>query len=145
MLKTMTLSEAIAEAFGIKDVPEFTQSKPVKQAREWLDAKKQPYTYTRGVADRGVLVFTRGAGSPQYTVIDKDTDITGGTAVLGTLTPKSKSQQRREDAMNADDASHIQGDDVESTPVISNSPESDADSETTVVNPKPSRRLRRKK
>lgn len=147
MMKTTTLSDAISQVFGIKDVPVFTSSKPVKQARAWLDGQGIKYDYIKYGKKNGVFIFTRGAGSPQYAVIGENDEIGAGVQSLASLSPKykSKSEQRR---VEASQAAQIEGDDVESAPVITNSPESEADSETTVVEPKTSttnRKSRRKK
>lgn len=130
--------------FGIKDVPEFTASKPVKQARAWLEAQGVKFNYVKNSRANGVFVFTRGAGSPQYAVVTDETAVETGLQALGTLSPKykSKSEQRRHEAMNAE---KIENDGVESAPIITNSPEDEADSEMTVVNPTPKRGSRRKK
>lgn len=142
MIKTLTLEEAIATAFGLDNVPTFTTSKPLLEARQWLDRQGVKYNYERGVrGKRGVYVFTRGAGSPQYTVLDDETELQRGIQSLATLSPKykSKSEERRIEA------SRIENDDVESAPTITNSPQDQADSETTVVQPKARKRVSRRK
>lgn len=147
MLKTLTLKQAIAQAFDIdgRTIPEFTSSKPVQEARNWLDRQGVKYDYVRGAKQNGVFIFTRGAGSPQFAVIDDDTEQTAGLLALATLAPKkyhSKSEQRR---VEASQAAKVQGDDVESAPTITNSPEDQADTEMTVTEPTPKRTTRRKK
>jgi hypothetical protein len=137
MIKTLTLEEAIAQVFGVKDVPAFTDNKPMVEARALLDSKKIEYVYERGtVQDNSIVVFSRGASSPMI-ALSEDNSFKGAV-VYGSLAPKtkSKSQERREAIMN---------DDVESAPVITDSPEENADEEMTVTNPKPSKTTRKGK
>jgi len=146
MNATVTLKQGIAQAFGIdgRKLPEFNSSKPLKEAREWLDREGIEYRYEKGQFGVGLVAFVRGAGSPQYMVVTDESEVnTPGNAPLALLAPKSKSQSRR---INASQAAKVEGDDVESAPTITNSPENEADSETTVTEPeKPKRRgLRRK-
>ena len=146
MIQTTTLKLAIAEVFDLdgRSIPEFTSSKPLKEARAWLDREGIKYNYVRGAKQNGVFVFTRGAGSPQFAVVTDETDTTGGLLALATLSPKykSKSEQRRHEAQ---EASQVQGDDVESAPTITNSPEDQADTEMTVTDPTPKKRTSRRK
>jgi len=124
MIKTLTLEEAISQVFGVKDVKPFTDNKPMVEARALLDANKIEYVYERGqVLDGGIVVFSRGASSPMIALADQSFK---GCVVYGSLAPKkkSKSQERREAIMN---------DDVESAPVITDSPESEADAEMVVT------------
>lgn len=148
MTTTVTLKQGIAQAFNLdgRSVPEFKSSKPLKEAREWLERQGIEYTYEVGQFGVGLVAFTRGAGSPQYTVVTDENEVnTPGNAPIAVLAPKyhSKSEQRRVEATRA---AKIENDDVESTPTITNSPESEANSETTVTEPKTTKRrgLRRK-
>lgn len=147
MIKTLTLKQAVSEAFDIdgRTIPEFTSSKPLKEARAWLDRENRPYTYERGPSTASlkagsVIVFTRGAGSPQYAVFGENQAVPGGTQILAALIPKSKSQARRETAMNVSD------DTVESTPVITEAPEDQSEPQMTVTSPDaPKRRTSRRR
>ena len=124
MVKTLTLEEAVSQVFGVKDVPTFTDARPMVEARALLDANKIEYVYERGqVLEGGIVVFSKGASSPMIALADQNFK---GAVVHGSLAPKtkSKSQERREAIMN---------DDVESAPVITDSPESEADEEMVVT------------
>lgn len=134
MIKTTTLEDAISQVFGIDEVPAFKSSKPVKEARAWLESQNIKFDYHKNAQAIGVFVFTRGAGSPQYAVLNDGDDVGGGVQALATLAPNGKAKAKK-----------IENDDVESTPTISNSPEDQADAEMTVPDPKPRKRVARRK
>lgn len=137
MIKTTTLREAVAEVFGyeLKKVPEFTSSKPLQQVREWLDREGKKYKYEKGRAGNGVVVYSVGAGNPQYAIVEDNFDVMGAQ-ILAVLSPKSKSQERREKAMNEDKS--------EETPKVENAAEDQSEPQTTVPEPKKPRKTTRK-
>lgn len=103
MIKSLTLKQAIAQAFNIdgRTIPEFTSSKPVKEARDWLERNSHTFDYQRGALNDGLVVYSFGGGNPQFTVVDGDADKLKGAQIFASLsvakkTRKSKSQQRRE-------------------------------------------------
>ncbi len=155
MIKTLPLREAVSKVFGIDlaDVPEFLDVKPVKELRSWLDREGIEYVHQRGVLADGIVVFTIGAGSPQYTIVEGNPEGMRGAMIFASIAPKTKTKpfinkhEAPEADENGNDITQVQNDDVESAPVITNSPEDEADSEMTVVNPKPrkQRNTRRKK
>ena len=93
MIKTYSIEEAIAKEFGLKDVPTFTDFKPFREAREWLNRENVEFDYTKGEAKSGVVVFAYGASSPQITVVEKPADIKAlkGATIFATLS-KGKSK-----------------------------------------------------
>lgn len=142
MIKTYPLREAIAKAFDIDldTIPEFTSSKPVKQAREWLASKGYNVDYRRGEAPVGSFaVVTFGASGPMNTVVEEG-DSFKGARVLASLSPgKSKSQQRREAIM-----SDAEGENVEEAAIVTEAPEEQSQPQTTVVEPEKPKRKRKK-
>lgn len=153
MIKTLPLREAVSQVFDIDliDVPHFLDVKPVKELRSWLDRKEIPYTHERGKLGDGIVVFTIGAGSPRYTIVEGDADKMRGAMIFATLGPKDKKKSfKKADQPEEVDAegqpiTQVQNDDVESAPVITNSAQDEADSEMTVVDPKPRKRTTRRK
>lgn len=139
MIKTLSLDEAISQVFGIDNVPKFTDDKPMKQARAWLESQNIAHVYERGQMINGVVVYSIGSSSPQFAIADGEQSFKGAQ-VYGILAPKqkSKSQQRREDAMK------VANDDVESAPAISSDPDAQADEEITVSKPTKRKSGRRK-
>lgn len=112
MIKSLTLKQAIAQTFDVdgRKLPEFTSSKPVQQAREWLERNGTKFDYQRNYLDKGMVIYAFGGGNPQYTVVETDADLDAlkGAQVFGTLSVpkrgrKSKSQERRENAMKQAD------------------------------------------
>lgn len=151
MIKTLPLREAVAQVFGLdlKEVPDFQDVKPVKELRGWLDRQNIKYSHERGKLADGIVVFTIGAGSPQYTIVEGDTSHLRGAMIFASITPDVKAKPRINTAPEVDengqDITQVQGDDVESAPVITNSAQDEADGEMTVTDPKPRKRYTRRK
>jgi hypothetical protein len=98
MIKTDTLEQAISEVFNLSDVPQFTDYKPFKQAREWLERKEIPFEFKKRQLGRGIVAFSRGAGQPQYAIVtDENVDQLKGAMVHGTLEPVADSLQPSDD------------------------------------------------
>lgn len=139
MIKTLTLKQAIAQAFDIdgRTIPDFTSSKPVKQARDWLERNGHKFDYTPRVVADGIVVHSFGGGNPVFTVIEGNAAELEHAQIFATLAPikrgrKSKSQERREKAMQ------ISNEPVESTPVIADAPNDEASTGGTVIEPEDS-------
>lgn len=142
MIKSLTLKQAIAQAFDIdgRTIPDFTSSKPVQEARNWLERNKHTFEYQRNYLDKGLVVYAFGGGNPQFTVVETDDDLKqfAGAQVFATLSVpkrgrKSKSQQRRENAMSGNDVNANIG--ADQTPVIASAPNDEASSGGTVIDP----------
>lgn len=141
MIKTFTLEDAITQVFNVDDVPQFKTYKPVKEARAWLERNGIDFEYQRETVKDGIAIITYGAGQPLYVIVDGNHKDLRGAQVLGVLSPKykSKSEQRRVEAIKADSA------DVEEPPVIENAPEqSEPEMTVTDETPTPKPRQNRK-
>lgn len=96
MIKTLTLEDAISHVFGIDDVPKFTSSKPVKEAREWLKKQGKDFEYQRETPKvGGIVVFTYGAGKPLFGIVSTDKDELKGAQVIGVLSAVAKPEPKK--------------------------------------------------
>lgn len=103
MNETLTLSQAIAKAFSLSDVPEFVQAKPVSDAVTHLKQNDIDAEFVRGELRPGVVAFHNG-GAIAYAVVVAHEDLTPiiGGHVIGTIvaenypkTPKNAKKARK--------------------------------------------------
>ena len=76
MIDTTDLRTAISKVFDIKlkDVPEFTSSKPVNQAKDWLERNDHEFNYHKAELKAGIVIFAFGSSNPMITIVEKDDD-----------------------------------------------------------------------
>ena len=81
-----TLKDAVAKAFDVKDVPEFKDMRPVRQAQEWLKSKGVDTRYDKHQVRAGVVVFQRGGGV-LFGIIDDaaKSELPRNAVVIGSL------------------------------------------------------------
>lgn len=101
MIENTTLEGAIAQAFDLKDVPEFKQMKPVAQAQSWLKEQGVSTRYDKKQVRKGIVVFSRGGGVLYAVVSDVENDILPKNAqVLGSLSLVETAEKAPETAKN---------------------------------------------
>lgn len=101
MIEVNTLEVAIAQAFDVKDVPEFKQMKPVAQAQAWLKNNGVSTRYDKKQVRAGVVLFTRGGGVLYTVVNDADKDeLPKNAVVLGSLSLVETAEKAPETAKN---------------------------------------------